>query len=157
MHALRPRSHTSMKRLAVGTLLVSVASGLAGCGGDSKADGGSQGRSAGGAVEIAEVGTVEVDAELAELLPADVAEDEKVTVATNAPYAPFIDFVEEGNTEDFTGLDHDLVTAIAAKLGIVADSVYFMDDGVVVESCSPAEVLENPRHQRTQAFLSKVL
>ena len=39
----------------------------------------------------------------------------------------------------------------------VADSVYFMDDGVVVESGTPREILENPRHQRTKAFLSKVL
>ncbi|MGO9488963.1 MAG: amino acid ABC transporter ATP-binding protein [Solirubrobacteraceae bacterium] len=39
----------------------------------------------------------------------------------------------------------------------VADKVVFMDDGVVVESGSPAEVLSNPRHERTRAFLSKVL
>ncbi len=39
----------------------------------------------------------------------------------------------------------------------VADTVVFMDAGVVVESGPPAEVLGNPRHPRTQAFLSKVL
>ena len=39
----------------------------------------------------------------------------------------------------------------------VADTIVFMDDGVVVESGRPAEVLANPRHARTQAFLSKVL
>ena len=39
----------------------------------------------------------------------------------------------------------------------VADRVYFMDGGVVVESGPPAEVLERPREARTQAFLSKVL
>ena len=39
----------------------------------------------------------------------------------------------------------------------VADSVVFMDAGVVVEAGAPAEVLENPRHERTRAFLSKVL
>jgi polar amino acid transport system ATP-binding protein len=39
----------------------------------------------------------------------------------------------------------------------VADSVYFMDDGVVVEHGTPAEVLGRPRHERTRAFLSKVL
>jgi polar amino acid transport system ATP-binding protein len=39
----------------------------------------------------------------------------------------------------------------------VADSVVFMDDGLVVESGPPAEVLDNPRHERTQTFLSKVL
>lgn len=39
----------------------------------------------------------------------------------------------------------------------VADTVVFMDGGVVVESGPPAEVLANPRHERTRAFLSKVL
>ncbi len=39
----------------------------------------------------------------------------------------------------------------------VADSLVFMDGGVVVESGDPKEVLSNPQHQRTQAFLSKVL
>jgi len=39
----------------------------------------------------------------------------------------------------------------------VADAVVFMDGGVVVESGDPREVLTNPRHERTQAFLSKVL
>jgi len=39
----------------------------------------------------------------------------------------------------------------------VADSLVFMDDGVVVESGDPREVIANPQHQRTQAFLSKVL
>jgi polar amino acid transport system ATP-binding protein len=39
----------------------------------------------------------------------------------------------------------------------VADTVVFMDGGVVVESGAPAEVLGNPQHERTRAFLSKVL
>ncbi|HWC87865.1 MAG TPA: amino acid ABC transporter ATP-binding protein [Solirubrobacteraceae bacterium] len=39
----------------------------------------------------------------------------------------------------------------------VADSVAFMDGGVVVESGKPSQVLTRPRHERTQAFLSKVL
>jgi polar amino acid transport system ATP-binding protein len=39
----------------------------------------------------------------------------------------------------------------------VADTVVFMDGGVVVEAGRPAEVLANPRHERTRAFLSKVL
>ncbi len=39
----------------------------------------------------------------------------------------------------------------------VADSLVFMDNGVVVESGKPAEVLLNPQHDRTKAFLSKVL
>jgi polar amino acid transport system ATP-binding protein len=38
-----------------------------------------------------------------------------------------------------------------------ADSVVFMDGGVVVESGPPAELFDNPRHERTRSFLSKVL
>jgi polar amino acid transport system ATP-binding protein len=33
----------------------------------------------------------------------------------------------------------------------------FMDEGMIVEKGPPREVLDNPREQRTQAFLSKVL
>ncbi len=39
----------------------------------------------------------------------------------------------------------------------VGDSLVFMDGGVVVEQGAPREVLSNPQHPRTQAFLSKVL
>ena len=39
----------------------------------------------------------------------------------------------------------------------VANQLVFMDDGVVVESGPPREVLANPQHERTKAFLSKVL
>ncbi|HKV20098.1 MAG TPA: amino acid ABC transporter ATP-binding protein [Mycobacterium sp.] len=39
----------------------------------------------------------------------------------------------------------------------VADQLVFMDGGVVVESGAPREVLSNPQHERTKAFLSKVL
>ena len=39
----------------------------------------------------------------------------------------------------------------------VGDTVVFMDAGVVVESGKPAQVLDNPQHDRTQTFLHKVL
>ncbi|MFI8102036.1 amino acid ABC transporter ATP-binding protein [Streptomyces sp. NPDC086023] len=39
----------------------------------------------------------------------------------------------------------------------VGDSLVFMDGGVVVESGHPRDVLGNPQHDRTKAFLSKVL
>ncbi|MET0198703.1 amino acid ABC transporter ATP-binding protein [Rhodococcus sp. RS1C4] len=39
----------------------------------------------------------------------------------------------------------------------VADQLVFMDGGVVVESGDPRSVLSNPQHERTQAFLSKLL
>jgi polar amino acid transport system ATP-binding protein len=39
----------------------------------------------------------------------------------------------------------------------VGDALVFMDGGVVVEEGHPREVLANPQHARTKAFLSKVL
>lgn len=39
----------------------------------------------------------------------------------------------------------------------VADQLVFMDAGVIVESGNPREVLANPQHERTKAFLSKVM
>lgn len=39
----------------------------------------------------------------------------------------------------------------------VADTVVFMDDGKIVEQGPPAQVLDNPTHERTVSFLSKVL
>jgi polar amino acid transport system ATP-binding protein len=39
----------------------------------------------------------------------------------------------------------------------VANELVFMDAGVVVEHGPPREVLSNPQHERTKAFLSKVL
>jgi len=39
----------------------------------------------------------------------------------------------------------------------VADQLVFMDGGVVVERGAPREVMANPQHERTKAFLSKVM
>ena len=39
----------------------------------------------------------------------------------------------------------------------VGDSLVFMDQGVIVESGPPREVLSNPVQERTQAFLSRIL
>lgn len=39
----------------------------------------------------------------------------------------------------------------------VADELVFMDAGVVVERGDPRELMANPQHERTQAFLSKVM
>lgn len=39
----------------------------------------------------------------------------------------------------------------------VASRVLFMDQGVIMESGTPAEVFGNPQNERTQNFLSKVL
>ncbi|WP_174184698.1 amino acid ABC transporter ATP-binding protein [Nocardia barduliensis] len=39
----------------------------------------------------------------------------------------------------------------------VADQLVFMDGGVVVEAGPPRELLADPRHERTKAFLSRLL
>src|SRR5947209_6136612 len=39
----------------------------------------------------------------------------------------------------------------------VADTLVFMDEGVVVETGNPRDVIANPQHERTRSFLSKVL
>lgn len=39
----------------------------------------------------------------------------------------------------------------------VSDRVLFMVDGVIAEEGTPAEIFENPQHERTKEFLSQVL
>jgi len=39
----------------------------------------------------------------------------------------------------------------------VGDRVIFMDGGLVIEENKPKDLFENPQHERTKAFLSKVL
>ena len=56
-----------------------------------------------------------------------------------------------------TGMTMIVVTHEMGFAREVADSMVFMDGGVVVESGKPQEVLSNPQHDRTKSFLSKVL
>jgi polar amino acid transport system ATP-binding protein len=39
----------------------------------------------------------------------------------------------------------------------VGDRLVFMDEGVVIESGEPKDVIDDPQHERTRAFLSNVL
>jgi polar amino acid transport system ATP-binding protein len=39
----------------------------------------------------------------------------------------------------------------------VADRVIFMDEGVLVEENTPNEFFNNPQHDRSKEFLSKIL
>jgi polar amino acid transport system ATP-binding protein len=59
-------------------------------------------------------------------------------------------------------LAHDGTTMLVVthEIGFareVADTVVFMDEGHILESGSPSQVLDHPRHERTAAFLAKVL
>ncbi|MFD8598752.1 amino acid ABC transporter ATP-binding protein [Kitasatospora sp. NPDC059646] len=55
------------------------------------------------------------------------------------------------------GMTMIVVTHEMAFAREVGDALVFMDGGVVVESGHPREVLTNPQHDRTKAFLSRVL
>ncbi|HLZ95509.1 MAG TPA: amino acid ABC transporter ATP-binding protein [Candidatus Dormibacteraeota bacterium] len=60
------------------------------------------------------------------------------------------------------GLANDGMTMIVVthEMGFareVGDSLVFMDAGVIVEAGKPKDVIANPQHERTRAFLSKVL
>lgn len=39
----------------------------------------------------------------------------------------------------------------------VSDRIIFMSDGVILEEGTPEEVIDNPKNERTKAFLSKIL
>ncbi|OPH46775.1 peptide ABC transporter ATP-binding protein [Paenibacillus ferrarius] len=59
-------------------------------------------------------------------------------------------------------LAHDGITMIVVthEMGFareVADRVIFMDGGYIVEEGTPSELFDSPKHERTQAFLSKIL
>jgi polar amino acid transport system ATP-binding protein len=60
------------------------------------------------------------------------------------------------------GLARDGMTMIVVthEMGFareVGDTLVFMDGGVIVEQGNPKDVIANPQHERTKAFLSKVL
>jgi polar amino acid transport system ATP-binding protein len=56
-----------------------------------------------------------------------------------------------------TGMTMIVVTHEMNFAREVGDNVFFMDEGRVVESGLPAQVLGNPQEPRTKSFLSKVL
>jgi polar amino acid transport system ATP-binding protein len=56
-----------------------------------------------------------------------------------------------------TGITMIVVTHEMGFARAAGDVLVFMDQGVVVEEGAPKEVLANPQHDRTKAFLSKVL
>jgi polar amino acid transport system ATP-binding protein len=60
------------------------------------------------------------------------------------------DLAEEGMT--MMVVTHEM--GFAREVG---DNLVFMDGGVIVEEGEPAAVLSDPKHERTQLFLSKVL
>ncbi|SCE79285.1 transporter substrate-binding domain-containing protein [Micromonospora mirobrigensis] len=82
-------------------------------------------------VTVDGVGDVTTDTALAGKVPADVRGRGTLTVATNAPYQPFIDFKVEGKNDAFKGLDYDLFQAASARLGLKATFTQQPFDGLV--------------------------
>ncbi|MEE1784792.1 ABC transporter substrate-binding protein [Streptomyces sp. SP17BM10] len=99
--------------LAAGAVAASLTLGLTACGSSGSSSGSSAGANA-----SATVPAVSADPSLAALVPADVKSAGKVVVATDASYAPNEFKDDKGN---IVGMDVDLATAIAKKLGLTAD------------------------------------
>ncbi|MGH3886346.1 MAG: ABC transporter substrate-binding protein [Pseudonocardiaceae bacterium] len=114
------------RRMSVVLIPVLVAVLLAGCGatGNGNNTGSPDGRSS-----AAEIPSVARDAALAAKVPPAVASDGTLVIGTDASYAP-IDFTApDGQT--IIGLDVDLGTAIAQKLGLTARFVNGSFDGLI--------------------------
>ena len=61
-----------------------------------------------------------------------------------------LDLAQEGMT--MVVVTHEMGFAKAA-----ADRVVFMDNGQIVETATPKVLFNNPQHERTKLFLSKIL
>ena len=49
-------------------------------------------------------------------------------------------------------VSHEMGFARAA-----ANRIIFMDQGTIIEDTTPTDLYENPQHERTRLFLSKIL
>ena len=56
-----------------------------------------------------------------------------------------------------TGMTIVIVTHEMNFAKEISDTVLFMDNGIIEEFGSPKDIFENPKNDRTKAFLSKVL
>ena len=109
--------HSHSRRLALLATAPVLALALAGCGGSSGTNSPSTaGAAAGGASKPA--AHVAEDAALAAKVPSAISSDGKITVGTDATYAPNEFLAADGKT--VIGFDVDLFDAVAAKLGLKA-------------------------------------
>jgi polar amino acid transport system substrate-binding protein len=109
-------SRTLTRRAATAAAaLTSAVLVLTACGDDSDSDTSGGGGGDTGA-SSSELPTVEEDAELAALVPAEIAEDGKISVGSDTTYAPSEFLDEDGET--IIGFDVDLFTLVGQKLGL---------------------------------------
>ncbi len=118
-------------KFVVPMVAVSTALLAAGCAANGTSAGSTTATAKTVTVDIVGAGAVTTDAKVAAAVPADVRGKGSLTVATNAPYKPFIDFATEGKTDAFKGLDYDLFTAASARLGLTAKFSQQPFDGLV--------------------------
>jgi polar amino acid transport system substrate-binding protein len=85
--------------------------------------------SGGGTASSSAAPTVTKDAALAALVPADVSSDSKLIIGTDASYAPNEFTDTDGKT--IIGMDVDLGTAVAQKLGLTAEFQNSAFDGII--------------------------
>lgn len=125
MEHLTPRlRRTALAAAALAVTGVLIAGCTAAAGTEQASDGDSADAATILGMEVA------VDEDARALLPDDIAEAGSVTAATDAPYAPFEMFVEEGS-EELTGVDILLGEAIGAKLGIDVEFAQQGFDGII--------------------------
>lgn len=98
---------------------------LAACGAGGDGSGGAPATPAGGAPAPA----VTKDAKLAAMVPASVASDGKIVFGTDASYPPN-EFTDTNGTT-IIGMDVDLATAIATKLGLSAEFQNSQFSGII--------------------------
>ena len=55
------------------------------------------------------------------------------------------------------GMTMAVVTHEMGFARAAADRVYFIDEGLIVESGTPDEIFDNPKHERTKAFFDQIL
>jgi polar amino acid transport system ATP-binding protein len=134
------------------------------------------GRSKDESVEIARANLAKVGlAEKEDAYPAHLSggQQQRVAIARALSMKPDLMLFDECTSAldpelvgDVLGVMKDLASegmtmmVVTHEMGFareVGDNLVFMDGGVIVEEGDPRAVLGNPQHERTQAFLSKVL
>ena len=116
------------RSIAVG-VAVATTFALAGC---SSSEGTPSGEAESQAlsIEIEGVGTIETDPELQALVPQEILDAGSVTVATNAPFAPY-EMFESETSETLIGLEPDLGHAVGALLGVEFEFQQQPFDGLI--------------------------
>lgn len=118
----------SGRRVTVAVILVVGSVALGAC--SSSGGTSSSSTSGSGSATPTAVPSVKADAALASKVPAAIKSTGKLTIGTDASYAPAEFFAENGTT--ITGYDVDLGNAVAARLGLTGDFQNANFDSIIV-------------------------